>query len=85
MNLQLIAQITDVELLLKSVHKDGTLFCQQNKKGHIIRAVYFSSSRIVEYRGRVDPNLAETIRSLGRRADIVDVDESQNSVRIVQT
>ena len=85
MNLQLVAQITDAELLRKSLHKDGTLFYQQDKNGDITRAVYFSSSRIIEYYGAVDESLAKRIRAEGRKADLIEVDEFQNSVRVVQT
>jgi hypothetical protein len=84
MQLQLVARVTDPELLSKSIHEHGTLFYQQDTKGNITRIVYFSSSRVIEYHGKVDENLATRVRAEGHQADTVEVDEFQSSVRIVQ-
>jgi hypothetical protein len=84
MQLQLVARITDPELLGRSIHEHGTLLYQQDTKGNITRIVYFSSSRVIEYNGKVDEPLAKRLRVEGHQADIIEVDEFQSSVRIVQ-
>jgi len=82
--LQLLAKITDAELLRKSMHELGTVFYQADSEGHITRVVYFSGSRVVEFVGKVDEALAKCVKALGHRVDSVEVDEFQGFVRIVQ-
>jgi len=84
MKLQLVAKIVDPELLGKSMHEEGTLFYLQDGKGSITRAVYFSSSRVIDYEGNVDDKLAQRIRHEGHRAQLIEVDELKDSVRIIQ-
>ena len=62
MRLQLLAKITDAELLRKSMHELGTVFYQVDGDGNITRVVYFSGSRVVEFVGRVDEDLAYALR-----------------------
>lgn len=84
MKLQLLAKITDAELLRKSMHELGTVFYQADGEGNIMKVVYFSGSRVVEFVGRVDEALAKCVKALGHRVDSVDVDEFQGFVRIIQ-
>ncbi|MEM0313192.1 MAG: hypothetical protein QXQ41_01395 [Candidatus Bathyarchaeia archaeon] len=84
MKLQLLAKITDAELLRKSMHELGTVFYQADSEDNITRVVYFSGSRVVEFVGKVDEALAKCVKALGHRVDSVEVDEFQGFVRIVQ-
>jgi hypothetical protein len=81
---QLVAKITDVELLRKSIHELGTVFYQTDGDGNITKVVYFSGSRVLEFVGKVDESLAKSVKALGHRVDVVEVDEFQGLVRIVQ-
>jgi len=84
MRLQLVAKITDAELLRKSIHELGTVFYQTDGDGSIAKVVYFSGSRVVEFVGRVDEALARRVKAEGHRVSSIEVDEFQGFVRIVQ-
>jgi hypothetical protein len=84
MKFQLVAKISDPDLLGKSMHELGTMFYQLDSKGNVARVVYFSGSRVIEYNGKADENLTKRIRAEGHQVDIIEVDEFQSSVRIVQ-
>jgi len=84
MKLQLVAKINDAELLRKSMHELGTVFYQVDVEGNIIKVVYFSGSRVVEFSGRIDEALAKRIKAEGHKVDSIEVDEFQGFVRIVQ-
>jgi hypothetical protein len=84
MKLQLLAKITDVELLRKSMHELGTVFYQADGDGNITKVVYFSGSRVVEFVGKVDEALARRVKAEGHKVDSIEVDEFQGFVRIVQ-
>lgn len=84
MRFQLIAKITDVELLRKSIHELGTVFYQTDGDGNIIKVVYFSGSRVVEFVGKVDEALARRVKAEGHKVDSIEVDEFQGFVRVVQ-
>jgi len=84
MKLQLLAKITDAELLRKSMHELGTVFYQADSEGNITRVVYFSGSRVVEFVGKVDEALARRVKAEGHKVDSIEVDEFQGFVRIVQ-
>ncbi len=84
MKLQLLAKISDAELLRKSMPELGTVFYQTDGEGNITKVVYFSGSRVVEFVGKVDEGLAKCVKALGHRVDSIEVDEFQGFVRIVQ-
>jgi hypothetical protein len=84
MKLQLLAKITDAELLRKSMHELGTVFYQTDGEGNITKVVYFSGSRVVEFVGKVDEALARRVKAEGHKVDSIEVDEFQGFVRIVQ-
>ena len=84
MRFQLVARITDVELLRKSIHELGTVFYQTDGEGSITRVVYFSGSRVVEFVGKVDEALARRVKAEGHRVESIEVDEFQGFVRVVQ-
>ena len=84
MKLQLLAKISDAELLRKSMHELGTVFYQADSEGNITKVVYFSGSRVVEFVGKVDEGLAKCVKALGHKVDNIEVDEFQGFVRIVQ-
>jgi hypothetical protein len=84
MKLQLLAKITDAELLRKSMHELGTVFYQADGDGNITKVVYFSGSRVVEFIGKVDEALARRVKAEGHKVDSIEVDEFQGFVRIVQ-
>ncbi len=84
MKLQLLAKISDAELLRKCMHELGTVFYQADGEGNITKVVYFSGSRVVEFVGKVDEGLAKCVKALGHRVDSIEVDEFQGFVRIVQ-
>jgi hypothetical protein len=84
MKFQLVAKITDVELLRKSIHELGTVFYETDGEGNITRVVYFSGSRVVEFVGKVDDALARRVRAEGHRVELIEVDELQGFVRVVQ-
>jgi len=81
---QLVAKITDVELLRKSIHELGTVFYETDSEDNITRVVYFSGSRVVEFVGKVDDALARRVRAEGHRVELIEVDELQGFVRVVQ-
>jgi hypothetical protein len=81
---QLVAKITDVELLRKSIHELGTVFYETDGEGNITKVVYFSGSRVVEFSGKADESLAKRIKVEGHRVNSIEVDEFQGYVRIVQ-
>ncbi|MGB9774833.1 MAG: hypothetical protein ACPL4I_12615 [Bacteroidota bacterium] len=84
MKFQLVAKISDVELLRKSIHELGTVFYQTDGEGNITKVVYFSGSRVVEFVGKVDESLARRVKAEGHRVELIEVDELQGSVRVVQ-
>ena len=84
MKLQLLAKISDAELLRKSMPELGTVFYQTDGEGNITKVVYFSGSRVVEFVGKVDEGLAKCVKALGHRVDSIEVDEFQGFVRIGQ-
>jgi len=81
---QLLAKITDQELLQKSIHELGTVFYVTDEKGNIVKVVYFSGSRLVEYTGAVDENFAKRLQAEGHKVNLIEVDEIQGYVKIVQ-
>jgi len=81
---QLIAKITDQELLRKSIHELGTVFYVTDEKHNIVKVVYFSGSRLVEYTGTVDENFAKRLQVEGHKVNLIEVDEVQGYVKIVQ-
>jgi len=82
--LQLLAKITDADLLRECMHELGTVFYQADGDGNITKVVYFSSSRVVEFVGKVDEALAKRVKAEGHRVESIEVDEFQGFVRIVQ-
>jgi len=82
--LQLVAKISDAELLRKSIHELGTLFYQTDGDGGIAKVVYFSGSRVVEFTGKLDEALARRVKAEGHRVNSIEVDEFRGFVRIVQ-
>ena len=84
MRYQLVARINDPKLLNESVNELGTVFYQEDKQGNITRAVYFSTSRIVEYTGEVGEELAKRIRVLGHLVQDIRIDELHDSLEIIQ-
>ena len=84
MRFQLVARITDVELLRKSIHELGTVFYQTDGEGSITKVVYFSGSRVVEFVGKVDEALARRVKAEGHRVESIEVDEFQGFVRVIQ-
>jgi hypothetical protein len=84
MKFQLVARITDVELLRKSIHELGTVFYQTDGEGSITKVVYFSGSRVVEFVGKVDEALARRVKAEGHRVESIEVDEFQGFVRVIQ-
>jgi len=82
--LQLVAKISDAELLRKSIHELGTVFYQTDGDGSITKIVYFSGSRVVEFKGKLDEALARRVKAEGHRVSSIEVDEFQGFVRIVQ-
>ena len=84
MRLQLVAKISDAELLRKSIHELGTVFYQTDGDGSITKIVYFSGSRVVEFKGKLDEALARRVKAEGHRVSSIEVDEFQGFVRIVQ-
>ena len=85
MKLQLLAKITDAELLRKSMHELGMVLYQTDGDGTITRVVYFSGSRVVEFVGKLDEALARRVKAEGHRVELIEVDESQGLVRVVQS
>jgi hypothetical protein len=84
MRFQLLARITDQDLLQKSIHELGTVFYVADEKSNIVKVVYFSGSRLVEYTGSVDEDLAKRLQAEGHRVNLIEVDEIQGYVKIVQ-
>jgi hypothetical protein len=84
MKLQLYAKINDPKLLQKSIHERGSMFYHIDNEGNIVKVVYFSGLRVVEYNGKVDEKLAMLIRAEGFAVDLLEVDEFQDSIRIIQ-
>jgi len=67
------------------MHEQGTLFYQRDPQGNINRIVYFSTSRIVDYAGEVDEVLAKLIRADGHLVESIEIDESRDSITILQS
>ena len=84
MRFQLVARITDVELLRKSIHELGTVFYQTDGEGTITKVVYFSGSRIVEFVGKVDEGFAGIVKAMGHKVSNIEIDEFQGFVKIIQ-
>jgi hypothetical protein len=81
---QLVARITDVELLRKSIHELGTVFYQIDGEGNVTKVVYFSGSRVVEFVGKIDEALARRVKAEGHKVSSIEVDEFQGFVKIIQ-
>ena len=84
MKFQLIAQVSDPDLLRKSMHELGTVFYQTDDKDNVVLIVYFSGSRIVRYNGKVDEELSKFVRAMGYRVNSIEIDEVQGFIKIVQ-
>ena len=84
MKFQLIAKVTDPDLLRKSMHELGTVFYQTHEKDNVILIVYFSGSRIVQYNGKVEEELSKFVRAIGYRVSSIEIDEVQGYVKILQ-
>lgn len=84
MKFQLIANVSDPDLLRKSMHELGTVFYQTDDKDNVTLIVYFSGSRIVRYTGKVDEELSKFVRAMGYRVNSVEIDDVQGYVKIVQ-
>lgn len=84
MRFQLVARITDVELLRKSIHELGTVFYQIDGEGNVTKVVYFSGSRVVEFVGKIDEALARRVKAEGHKVSSIEVDEFQGFVKIIQ-
>ena len=84
MKFQLIAQVSDPDLLRKSMHELGTVFYQTDGDDNITKVVYFSGSRVVEFVGKVDEELSKFVRAMGYRVNSIEIDEIQGYVKIVQ-
>ena len=63
----------------------GTTLYQQTRQGNISRVVYFSTSRVVDFEGEIDENLAKIIRADGHLVESIDMDEFHDSIRILQS
>jgi len=66
------------------MHELGTVFYQTDDEGNVILIVYFSGSRIVQYIGKVEEDLAKFVRAIGYRVSSIEIDEVQGYVKIVQ-
>lgn len=84
MKFQLIANVSDPDLLRKSMHELGTVFYQTDEKDNVTSIVYFSGSRIVRYTGKVEEELSKFVRAMGYRVSFIEIDEVQGYVKIVQ-
>ena len=84
MKFQLIAQVSDQDLLRKSMHELGTVFYQTDDKDNVVLVIYFSGSRIVRYNGKVDEELSRLVRAIGFRVSSIEIDEVQGFIKIVQ-
>ena len=84
MKFQLIAQVSDPDLLRKSMHELGTVFYQTDDKDNVVLVIYFSGSRIVRYNGKVDEELSKFVRAMGYRVNSIEIDEIQGFIKIVQ-
>ena len=84
MKFQLLAKINEADLLQKSVHELGTVFYQKGPEGDIVKIVYFSGSRVIEYEGKIGESLASRIKAEGHAVDLIEIDTLQGFVRIVQ-
>jgi hypothetical protein len=82
--LQLVAKVNDPELFKKSMHERGVTLYQEDPQGSIMRVVYFSTSRVVDFVGSLDEALANIIRADGFRVESINLDESHDSVQILQ-
>jgi len=81
---QLIAKVTDSDLLRKSMHELGTIFYQTDEKDNVASIVYFSGSRVVQYIGNADEELSRLVRAIGFRVSSIEIDEVQGFIKIVQ-
>ena len=84
MKLQLVAKITDIDLLQKSIHELGTVFYQTNTDGSVTKVVYFSGSRVIEFDGKINETQAKIVKAIGHKVNTIEVNEFQGFVRIVQ-
>lgn len=84
MRFQLIAKIKDSELLRKSIHELGTLFYMVNSENKITGVVYFSGSRVVNFKGKLSEELAEIVRADGFQVSSITVDETKGYIKILQ-
>jgi hypothetical protein len=82
MKFQLVARITSNELLRKSINERGLAFYQTDDKGNVCRVVYFSGSRVVEFIGSIDEDMAKYLKVNDFRVNSIEVDELQGFVRI---
>ena len=83
MKFQLIAKVRDSDLFRKITHELGTLFYVEERDS-LVKAVYFSGSKLAVYSGKFDEDLAKLIRATGHRVDEIEVDEAQGVLRITQ-
>jgi Fe2+ or Zn2+ uptake regulation protein len=82
--IQLVARITDADLLQKSSNEQGTLLYQTDTDGSITRIVYFSDSRVIEFVGKINETQAKIVKATGHKVNSIEVNEFRGFVRIVQ-
>ena len=86
MRLQLLAKITDEQLLQKCIHELGTILYTVNHEGVIDQVAYFSGSRIVVLKAPkgVSEQLAQRVKAEGFNVERLEIDEIQGYVKILQ-
>lgn len=84
MSFQLVGKVKDEELFLKVVHRLGRLFYMEDEQGNMVKVVYFSGAKALEYTGEMDQRFALRVETEGHRVDILEFDEDRGILKIVQ-
>ena len=81
--MKLVAKISDVDLLMKSMHKLGTAFyhlCGDD----IVEVVYFSGNRIVYFKGKMSSRDLGNVRAHAYPAKRIEIDEEAWVIKVEQ-
>lgn len=81
--MKLLAKITSPDLFLKMLNELGVAFYRKLGDGYV-EAVYFSSNRMVIFRGKLSSEQMEALRGQAYRVEEINLDSRRDLVEVSQ-
>lgn len=83
--MRLFAEVSDEGLLSKLMHELGSTFYRVVSDEGCYEVVYFSANKIVRFVGKLSEQMAKLIKANGYEVASIEIDETTDRVRIVQS